>query len=639
MEANAELSRKLQRQRERMGEPSSPVRGPAQLRADREKKMLLADIKPAPTSRGAQGWAKRSPRTVDAENVGGNAELLRKLQRQRERMGESGSPLKACRQPLAEIDSNKAGRGGASEAAFASCLKAAVDTDAHAIAESKNAPGELVMQRREALQEGLKPCFAEKDEVFFSDIAKLFREAVVAGGVPQPECTNIEVEYRPAVVEDGEIGLAGDAIACVASPLNLASPDADQGFAYETSPEEESILVEELLTVVGSFSEFSSPSPTKTDHLSLALPESAVNISVTACSPLTRSSSSQNQLLMTPERSKERPSSSETDTTSSDELPCRSLTQDALRSLSRSSLLLPPLRGPSSPERRMSRTASKYSLGSDPLSPENMEIQRVLPSDTEKEESFAKEDTNYEPFEYCMLEYMTDLPEGLVEKLKESLDMHQSAVDRLRTKNQFLRRKALSTVNHQTRGLSPDALVARSLSFCTAAVAGSAADRARELRAQAAASIAAAREERMSRERLRAEQAARDHLQLTCQKACAAVSTAARSSERREESCKRRWEVEQLEGLRVKHELQSTSRDLALSDDQILELQRSMALANGRRRAHCEARKALQTEIEKLRKESSAHRARQQKQQASAERMAQLRKELNSANAELLATT
>merc|ERR1719336_2035480 len=62
-----------------------------------------------------------------------------------------------------------------------------------------------------------------------------------------------------------------------------------------------------------------------------------------------------------------------------------------------------------------------------------------------------------EPLEYELLDYLSELPEGLVDKLQASMQMHEDLMDKMSKRLEALQAKAISREIAPTKGVQPRA--------------------------------------------------------------------------------------------------------------------------------------------------------------------------------------
>jgi len=262
-----------------------------------------------------------------------------------------------------------------------------------------------------------------------------------------------------------------------------------------------------------------------------------------------------------------------------------------------------------------------------------------------------------EPMEYVLLDYLNSLPADFVEKLKHSLEVHESLVQRFSRRNarlqELVRGRAATASEAPTpvlevplpgaeatparRGAhAGDEGAAFSRSGDTAAKADGNPDcrrsRAeawqRELRAQMADRIAAAQAARL---RLGAEQqeaAMRARLEHTCRAARERIMATSRRTLRREEECRARECAARLERGRVQRELESRAREQAMLKVQVTELEEAIRVAEARARESDRARRVRAREAQALRNELKAHKTRAARYQQVEQRIKDLGREL-----------
>jgi len=318
----------------------------------------------------------------------------------------------------------------------------------------------------------------------------------------------------------------------------------------------------------------------------------------------------------------------------------------------------------------------------------------------------------HEPMEYAMLDYLGDLPDGLADKLRVSLEVYEDLVQHLCKSNDNLRAKAKGRPRPASEGAAehspnpfrllpepsprpspgpspsfhapvptellyngsspragvpgggsvaaagkarpphtrqasrgraataPGAALEGQARACLAGVAVSATPsaaelRKRDLREQMAGKMAAAQEARLRLAAEAHEAAMRTRLDRTCRVARERIAAMTRRTQRTEEECNQRASAARLARERMQRDLEAAQRETIAARAAIAELEDAARATDARVYEADSNRRSKTREVESLRSELKAHRARASRASHAGQRLRELQKELTSTLAEL----
>lgn len=228
--------------------------------------------------------------------------------------------------------------------------------------------------------------------------------------------------------------------------------------------------------------------------------------------------------------------------------------------------------------------------------------------------------SGHEPLEYDLLEYLGHLPEELVCKLKRSQEMHEELVQRLNLRLQTLQAKARSRNDVVEKGPPPRP---------RSATVEAQEEWRRELRSQMAGRVMAAQEARLRLSAEAREASSRAKLEQTRRAVNERVATLTRRAEREENECRGRVVAAKLERERVRRSLAVANQELEKSRQQVEEAEEAMRIVEIRAHDAEKARKPKLKEAEGLRAELKTLRAQATRNQCIQQRTRDLQKELD----------
>lgn len=229
-----------------------------------------------------------------------------------------------------------------------------------------------------------------------------------------------------------------------------------------------------------------------------------------------------------------------------------------------------------------------------------------------------------EPLEYFLLDYAGQLPDGLADKLKANIEIHEDFVTQLQRRNEKLRRKTarLKDGEAATPGDGDPRAVAEG--------------RRRELVALGAASSIAAAQEAHKRVAAEAYEAAlQAKLTRTCRRAEARLASMTRKAEKAEEDARKQTNTAILERARARREFENVGSELTRTEANISNLEDAIRIEARKFRDKEAERKAVAKEVEALRCEARAHRARAGKHIRTEQRIQDMTRELEATRASL----
>lgn len=224
--------------------------------------------------------------------------------------------------------------------------------------------------------------------------------------------------------------------------------------------------------------------------------------------------------------------------------------------------------------------------------------------------------------EYDLLDYMDQLPEGLICKLRGNLQMHNEYVQQLCKRREILEAKARARRRDNPRQVGAAARTR------AAAVLTAQDEWRRELRSQMAGRILAAQEARLRLAAEAHEAAMRAKLEHTRRAAQERASAMAKRAAAEEEEVKNRTAAAKLERERVRRHFETTKRELERSRSQVAEVDAEIKAAEAQARTLEGAKRPRVKEAEALRSELKAHRARATRHQNTEQRVKDLHREL-----------
>jgi hypothetical protein len=228
-----------------------------------------------------------------------------------------------------------------------------------------------------------------------------------------------------------------------------------------------------------------------------------------------------------------------------------------------------------------------------------------------------------EPLEYFLLDYGGELPDVLVDKLKADHTIHEDFVRQLWRRNGKLRRRARSQKENEVASSN---IEQRSVAD----------GKRRELLARGATNSIAAAQEASKRVAAEAYEAAM-HAKLTrtCRRTEARIACMTRKAEKAEEECRKKKHTAILERARMRREFENVNNEIARTESHIADLEDAIRTEGGKFRDKEAERKAVAREVEALRCEARAHRARAGKHMRTEQCIEDLGRELEAARSQM----
>lgn len=237
--------------------------------------------------------------------------------------------------------------------------------------------------------------------------------------------------------------------------------------------------------------------------------------------------------------------------------------------------------------------------------------------------------------EYFLLDYLGLVPEGIFEKLRESLDAHEDLVRQLTRRNERLQAR-VQRGSCCTQAGSPAANARSPASTARSPASTSSAEKKektraawrRELRSQVASKLAAA-QETMLRAGAEAHHAAmKARLERTCRAARERIAAMSRRAELDERECEAGSAAAQKERERLGAALEDLLQQQGKARENLTSLEGDIRALDARCRTGEKTRRAYLTELESLRSELYNHKVRAKRGQAVEKRVRDLEREL-----------
>mmetsp|Transcript_168176 Transcript_168176/g.540267 ORF Transcript_168176/g.540267 Transcript_168176/m.540267 type:complete len:678 (+) Transcript_168176:78-2111(+) len=232
----------------------------------------------------------------------------------------------------------------------------------------------------------------------------------------------------------------------------------------------------------------------------------------------------------------------------------------------------------------------------------------------------------FDLFEYDILDYFDQLPEGILAKLRGSFQMYQEFVQDTVKKNEMLRAKliraretaasqmvAAEAASHRARG--PEMSMARD-------------EWRRELRREMSSRILLAQEARLRIAAEANEAAMRARLEYTKRVAHERIVSLTKNVEVQEEACRSRAIAARSERERVKRHLEAARREIEQATQQVSDMDKDIKAVDGRFRRDPERESTSRNEAKLVRNEGKAHKARVTKHKGTQQRVKDLAREL-----------
>jgi len=232
----------------------------------------------------------------------------------------------------------------------------------------------------------------------------------------------------------------------------------------------------------------------------------------------------------------------------------------------------------------------------------------------------------FDLFEYDILDYFDQLPEGILAKLRGSFQMYQEFVQDTVKKNELLRAKliraretaasqmvAAEAASHRARGTEMS--MARD-------------EWRRELRKEMSSRILLAQEARLRIAAEANEAAMRAKLEYTKRVAHERIVSLTKNVEVQEEACRSRAIAARSERERVKRHLEAARREIEQATQQVSDMDKEIKAVDGRFRRDPERESKLRNEAKLVRNEVKAHKARVTKHKGTQQRVKDLAREL-----------
>jgi hypothetical protein len=286
-----------------------------------------------------------------------------------------------------------------------------------------------------------------------------------------------------------------------------------------------------------------------------------------------------------------------------------------------STQILKPLQNWDGPQERLQSCMYRRLSRGDPASPSKDKFTAASGSTASCATALGKlggldPQDGMEPLEYFLLDYAGELPDEVVTKLKTDLEIHEDFVRELWRRNEKLRQRAQRCKDSEAP--PPD------VDLRTAAEG-----RRRELLAVGAASRMEAAQEANKRVAAEAYEAAMQaRLTRTCRRAEAQIATMTRKAEKTEEESRKKKHVAIVERARTRRESESVGSEIARTEAHLSDLEEAIRNEGQKFRDKEADRKAVAREVEALRCEARAHRARAGKHIRTEQRIEALTREL-----------